>query len=188
MLFSVVHHLLYLYLDDHRPMLISLIHRLKISSDRWNCFPKSQTSYMHVRSDPFFHAWIQIVMHHIREALEILSMPHNALSLASSRKRPRRTYGEVEYEVQWDDRQLCRCLYASSWRFCHVQLWIYLTSNQRIMAPPSVPKHVLAWKCQHTASRKDLLDGARLEIRLASTQDQSILRIPEGVPVNLTCN
>ena len=30
-------------------------------------------------------------------------------------------------------------------------------------------------KCQHAASRKDLLDGARLEIRLASTQDQSTL-------------
>jgi hypothetical protein len=42
--------------------------------------------------------------------------------------------------------------------------------------------------CLHTASRKDLLDGARLEIRLASTQGQLILRIPEGVPVNLTFN
>ena len=147
MLFSVVHHLLYLYLDDHRPMLISLIHRLKISSDNWNCFPKSQTSYMHVRSDPFFHAWIQIVMHHIREELEILSMPHNTLLLASSRKRPWCTYDEVEYEVQWDDRQLCRCLYASSWRFCHVQLWIYLTSNQKIVVPPGGQKRVSAEKC-----------------------------------------
>ena len=144
MLFSVVHRLLYLCLVDHRPMLISLIHRLKISSDNWNCFPKSRTSYMHVRSHPFFHAWIQLVMHHISEELEILSMPHNALPLASSRKRPRRTYGEVEYEVQWDDRQLCRCLYASSWHFCHVPLCIFFTSNQRIMVPPSVLERVSA--------------------------------------------
>ena len=83
-------------------------------------------------------------MHHIREELEILSMRHNALPLASSRKRPQRTYGEVEYEAQRDDRQLCRCLYASSWRFCRVQLWIYLTSNQRIVVPPSVPN-----ACRH---------------------------------------
>ena len=42
---------------------------------------------------------------------------------------------------------------------------------------------------EHIASRMDLLDGARLEIRLASTQDQSTLRIhPEGMQVNLTCN
>ena len=34
--------------------------------------------------------------------------------------------------------------------------------------------------CQHIASRKDMLDGARLEIRLASTQDQSTLRISRG--------
>ena len=42
---------------------------------------------------------------------------------------------------------------------------------------------------EHTTSWKDLLDGIRLEICLASTQDQSTLRIlPEGVLVNLTCN
>jgi len=34
----------------------------------------------------------------------------------------------------------------------------------------------------HAASRNDL------EICLTSMQDQSILRIPKGVPVNLTCN
>ena len=41
---------------------------------------------------------------------------------------------------------------------------------------------------RHTASRKDLLDGARLEIRLSSTQDEPILRVPKGMLVNLTCN
>jgi len=172
-------------------MLISLIHRLKISSDRWNCFPKSRTSYMHVRSDPFFHAWIQIVMHHIREELEILSMLHNALSLASSRKRPRRRYGEVEYEVQWDDRQLCQCLYASSWSFCHVQLWIYLTSNQRIVVPPGVPEHVLMQKCgdaPNTQQARTIWARSTRRSCLASQQDQSILKISKGVPVNLTCN
>ena len=167
-------------------MLISLIHRLKISSDNWNCFPKSRTSYMHICSDPFFHAWIQIVMHHIREELEILSMSHNALPLASSRKRPRRTYGEVEYEVQWDDRQLCRCLYASSWCFCHVQLWIYLTSNQRIVVPPGVPECVSARKHGNAARThsKPERSGDLLGFNIGPVDPVN----PKGVPVNLTCN
>jgi len=42
-------------------------------------------------------------------------------------------------------------------------------------------------KYQHAASRKDML-GMRLEIRLASMQDQPILSIPEGMTVNLTRN
>ena len=65
-----------------------------------------------------------------------------------------------------------------------------LTSNHRIVVPSGVSKRVSARKMRrHLASRKDLLDGARLEIRLASTQDQSTLQTPpEGVPVNFTCN
>ena len=43
-------------------------------------------------------------------------------------------------------------------------------------------KNVVAAPGGHAASRNDL------EICLASTQDQSTLRIPKGVPVNLTYN
>ena len=39
---------------------------------------------------------------------------------------------------------------------------------------------MLAQKCQHLASQMDLFDGARLEIRLASTQDQLTLQIYRG--------
>ena len=42
-------------------------------------------------------------------------------------------------------------------------------------------------KCPHAASRKDLFRMSP-EIRLASTQNQLILRIFENMPVNLTCN
>jgi len=96
--------------------------------------------------------------------------------LASSRKRSWRTYGEIEYEAQWDDRQLCRCLYASSWRFCRVQLWIYLTSNQRIVVPPSVPnacrhKNVAMWS---THNKPDDLDGVNPKICLSSIQERLI--------------
>ena len=43
-------------------------------------------------------------------------------------------------------------------------------------------ENVVAAPGGHAARRNDL------EICLASTQDQSILQIPKGVPVNLTCN
>ena len=43
-------------------------------------------------------------------------------------------------------------------------------------------ENVVAAPGGHAASQNDP------EICLASTQDQLILRIPKGVPVNLTCN
>ena len=52
---------------------------------------------------------------------------------------------------------------------------VVVSRHDNYGVPPGMPKHVSAQKHQHTASRKDLLDGARLEIRLASMQDQSTL-------------